>query len=89
MTTTATEAPTTADQLTKFAYVLTLQFSLGGMNHYVAESSGVIEVPQGYSRHSAFQEIRQRMTTQAHQQGRQKIYGEPTTIFFSIERDSL
>ncbi|PWV44552.1 hypothetical protein BDW27_12311 [Nocardiopsis sp. L17-MgMaSL7] len=86
---TATESRAT-DQLVTYSYVLTLQFALagGGMNHFIVETGGTLDIPPGYSRHQAFQELRQSMIAQVRAQGH-PTRGEPNTIFFSIERDSL
>lgn len=88
MPTTTADAPAAAPAavLTKYAYVLVLQFPLGGMNHAVMENAGVLDLPEGYSRHSALQELRQVMVTEARAQG---ITANPHTLFFSIERDAL
>ncbi|MFE0270473.1 hypothetical protein ACFWZ7_24965 [Nocardiopsis alba] len=90
MTATSTEHDMQTAQLVDYAYVLTLQFALagGGMSHFVAETSGTLVIPQGYSRHQAFQELRQNMIEQVRQQGH-PTRGEPNTIFFSLESDSL
>ncbi|MFC9090321.1 hypothetical protein [Nocardiopsis dassonvillei] len=75
-----------ATQQIRFAYVLTLQFPMGGMNHAVLESSGTVDLPSGAGRNAVFQQIRQNMIDSGRKQG---VHGTPTTIFFSLERDSL
>ncbi|CAL9625569.1 hypothetical protein SUDANB121_05970 (plasmid) [Nocardiopsis dassonvillei] len=86
--TAATTQAAPAPKTVKCFFVLTLQFSLGGMSHFIAENSGDIEVPEGFSRTEAFRQLRQNMIDAARQQGH-TIYGEPTTVFFSLERDAL
>ncbi|GLU46297.1 hypothetical protein [Nocardiopsis ansamitocini] len=70
----------------RFAYVLTLQFPMGGMNHFISEATGILDVPTGHSRHVVYQEIRQSMINQAHRQG---PAGPPSTIFFDLAPDTL
>lgn len=85
-TTAETQTAAPAAKLSKYAYVLVLQFPMGGMNHAVMENAGVLDLPEGYSRHSALQELRKVMIDGARKQG---IAANPHTLFFSIERDAL
>lgn len=79
---------TSDSETVRYFYVLALQFSLGGANYFISESSGAVSVREGQSRTEVFRHLRQGMIDRARVQGH-PIYGEPTTTFFSLERDAL
>lgn len=77
---------TTSDKLTTFAYVLALKFSLGGPNYAELESRGTVDLQPSTSRHQVFEQIRSNMVDNARSQG---ITGGATTVFWSLEPDTL
>ncbi|WP_433701729.1 hypothetical protein [Nocardiopsis sp. CA-288880] len=72
----------------RYTYILTMQFAMGGMDHIVAEATGVITLASGSSRYEAFQQLRADMVADARSKGL-PFTGQPTTVFFSLEPDAL
>lgn len=83
---TATAPAVTSDKLTTFAYVLALKFWLGGPDYVESEARGTLDLQPGASRHQVFEQIRSDMVDDARSQG---ITGGATTVFWSLEPDTL
>lgn len=66
-----------------YHYVLVLSFHTGGAGYALAESSGTVDLPDGTSRHEAYQQARSNMIESA---GKGP---NATTVFWSLEPDTL
>ena len=70
----------------RYAFVLSLKAHMGGQDYAEFESHGTLDLEPGSSRNAAFEHIRSTMLENARSQG---VHGGTTTVFFSLEPDTL